>query len=409
MGIAAAESTSAPVGGGECKFLSSVELWGEETPRSTGQMVNRGLLLADALGVSMTDGLMCSCSCCLVSDSVAAKEGDTEVCTAEAWGRKLVTSEDKCNRNFCATKFAEHCPTAGFVKQGKGVNTPTLLNFNGNAQTCEDTAAAPVDLKKRIEHWIERHKADRLVRGGCQKQVFADDMEKAIADYVKGHDGMMASPREAKMRPPQVPLSAEQQTHMARITLCSLGGQTLPALKKGDELIVAFPTNLQVIASLTLKFTLSQDMWMEIRGTSQRRKYCLEAETDPARKDKFTPSERIMLASIEDKWEVPFAFHTKNDRGDAALPVSPVKVRCERAGEAAVKGDKGPLGKMWCQCNVENDEMIADEAGCTAGDRAELCRWDKSAEFCTVQGTLDAADHKKLQTQMKAMFTKPKV
>ena len=81
----------------------------------------------------------------------------------------------------------------------------------------------------------------------------------------------------------------------------------------------------------------------------------------------------------------PYAYHIRNDRGDAALPTSPVQVLCERAGQEAIKGDKGPLGKMWCQCNVESEEMIADETGCTAGDRAELCRWDKSASFCTAQ------------------------
>jgi hypothetical protein len=189
---------------GDCTFLSAM---GEPAvPLRQGQVVNRGVMLADALGISRTNTMWCRCDCCdaRFSKSLNAKERlDKVVCRLEVVGKKLVASEKECSPIFCNLKYPSKCQSNTNVKLKKGMVVSKFLDFSNAAQTCDDVFAKPLksveDMEKSSLYWLQSHAIQRQFTKSCDTDLSESNMKKAISQFIDNHKGFMVGTEYAKV------------------------------------------------------------------------------------------------------------------------------------------------------------------------------------------------------------------
>jgi hypothetical protein len=170
---------------GHCTFLSA--MMEPPVPMQQGQVVNRGLLLADVMGVSTTNAMWCDCECCSTKFSKTMSKSETQagnVCKLEVVGRKEVGGKEQCTTDFCNLRFGQKCLGKAALKGKKGDTKATFRDLSNAAKTCAYALASPlkteVHLKDRAKFWLEQHRTQRLLATTCIRDVATSNMGKAI-------------------------------------------------------------------------------------------------------------------------------------------------------------------------------------------------------------------------------------
>ena len=179
---------------GECTFLSSMGM--PPVPMRQGQVVNRGLLLADAFGVGRTNAMWCSCECCTASEGSSLnqeqlQEGD--VCVLQTIGRKTINNKEQCDTGFCNLRFGRRCPSKTDIKFKMGMSTATVNDYSKASQTCQEifknTLTTEKHLEKRSRYWLSKHSNQRLLQQSCFLDVTKSDMSQSIQNLVTDRPG----------------------------------------------------------------------------------------------------------------------------------------------------------------------------------------------------------------------------
>jgi hypothetical protein len=180
-----------------CTFLSS--LGAPALPLRSGQVVNRGLLLADAMGIARTNVMWCVCDCCTKKNGKPPTPSEREagsVCHLEMAGHRPITNKDQCSPESCNLRFKDKCPNKVDVKAKKGMAKATVEDYSNAASTCEQVRDEPLttgeQLENRILFWLKKHRNQRAMATACDKAIVTADMTKAIDHLVDANPGFQA-------------------------------------------------------------------------------------------------------------------------------------------------------------------------------------------------------------------------